>query len=398
MAQGVFEWHNRDFRYILIGSGEDILSETSLVNGLFKDESNDCPFSIIHALSSSLPDHISQNFLSIYRDDELVALVSIQRVDFKLNQFVNNTSAGMVKKLGLNLASTLGGSVFNGHIWVMGHLLLTGFPFFKISRDILPVEISPFEFLIAAFSSLKFNLPNQDKIISLAIMQVQRNTLMQEMKFPKFWKGYPIDPVMRLEIDPEWGSFEDYYQSLRSRYRKKARSVLNNSQELEIVELDSREVRKKESRIFYLLNDLLKNIPFNIIYPRSDFFDKNLSNLSSYRFFGVFLKNELVGFFSCLKHGKIMEGHFLGYDRKFNQELSVYKFMLFALVSKAITEGCDYLYLGRTASIAKLNLGADPLPSSMIMMPIKPGAKRLLGLYYKNLYKKELPQLRNVFR
>ena len=63
------------------------------------------------------------------------------------------------------------------------------------------------------------------------------------------WIDLEFDPVMEVELKPEWKKFEDYSSALRKKSRTKVRRILRGSEELILKDLSLQEVEENADKL-----------------------------------------------------------------------------------------------------------------------------------------------------
>ena len=170
-----------------------------------------------------------------------------------------------------------------------------------------------------------------------------------------------VEPNMVINIKPQWHNFETYKLALKSKYRIKANNADNKSELLKATFFSLKDLETYKNQLQWLYENTIANANFNAqvlnldtyIYLKSafteDFYVK-----------GYFYKEALVGFMAGLKHGAILEAHFIGIDYTKNKDLAIYPRILNDYIRLGITLKVAKINLGRTASEIKSTLGAMP--------------------------------------
>lgn len=170
-----------------------------------------------------------------------------------------------------------------------------------------------------------------------------------------------VEPNMIIHLKPEWQSFEDYTNGLKSKYRVKANRADAKSAILEAKLLSKDDIKTHKDALQTLYEFTIANADFNA----------QVLNLHTYchlkerfpeAFFvkGYFYEGELVGFLSAMKNGDNLDAHFIGIDYTKNRDLAIYPRILNDYVRLGIQTQAKRINLGRTASEIKSTLGAVP--------------------------------------
>lgn len=189
----------------------------------------------------------------------------------------------------------------------------------------------------------------------------QSTSYSDKLKEHKF-KDFMIDVNMVLPIHESWKSMDDYFFSMKTKFRNKAKGAFKKSKSLEVKSLTYDEIVAQKDRIQKLFDNVLErsNYIFGTIEPLTfAAFKKNLGPSFSMR--GLFYNKDLIGFSTAFFHKGIMEANYVGLDYSYNLEFAVYQRLLYDYVEQAITNGVQELQLGRTSELIKSSLGARPI-------------------------------------
>ncbi|EDP71001.1 hypothetical protein FBALC1_00917 [Flavobacteriales bacterium ALC-1] len=170
-----------------------------------------------------------------------------------------------------------------------------------------------------------------------------------------------VEPNMIISLKPEWKSFSDYTDALKSKYRVKANRADAKSKILEakLFSVEDIKIHKKELQELY--QNTIDNADFNAqilnletyIHLKNTFKDKFIVK-------GYFLEDKLIGFLSAMQNGTNLDAHFIGIDYTNNKEFAIYPRILNDYVRLGIETKSNRINLGRTASEIKSTLGAKP--------------------------------------
>ena len=169
-----------------------------------------------------------------------------------------------------------------------------------------------------------------------------------------------IEPDMQMNIPESWNSFDDYLDAISSKYKKRYRSVLNKSAQLEKRDLSPSELKRKSKAMNTLFNNVFSKSKFNAAKFNTDvFYDLKLvkENVS---IFGYYLDSKLVGFASEISSNGVLYAHFVGIDYEYNNKFEIYNRMLYEQIKFAIENKLSLIKFGRTASEFKSTIGAVP--------------------------------------
>ncbi len=171
-----------------------------------------------------------------------------------------------------------------------------------------------------------------------------------------------IDCNMVLKIHPNWHAIEDYYSSMTSKFRTKANSIFQKSQQLSIELWDEKKIAENASIIDTLHNNVLNNADFNLGALNAVSFIKLKENLKDQFIFKAYqLNSQLVGFSVSIICHQFLEAAYVGIDYSINQTNALYHRMLHDFVKEAIDLKSKEIRFGRTAEQIKSTLGAVPV-------------------------------------
>ena len=170
-----------------------------------------------------------------------------------------------------------------------------------------------------------------------------------------------VEPNMIIYLKQEWGSFKDYTNALKSKYRVKANRADAKSEVLDAKLLDSEAIDKHKDELQTLYQNTINNADFNAQVLNLDTYT-HLKNTFKDKFIvkGYFLDGKLVGFLSAMQNGFNLDAHFIGIDYSNNKEYAIYPRILNDYVRLGIETKSHQINLGRTASEIKSTLGAQP--------------------------------------
>ncbi|MDG1804885.1 hypothetical protein [Flavicella sp.] len=173
---------------------------------------------------------------------------------------------------------------------------------------------------------------------------------------------FNIDVNMILKLRSEWSSFDDYLESMNTKYRTRAKAVLKKSKAIEVLELEANDIEKHSERISFLYEQVLQKANYNLGVLDVRTFLELKNNLGNkFIFKGYFLDGVLVGFTSSFFYRDIIDANFVGIDYNINNTYKLYQRMLYDFVNLGIQHEKKVLRLGRTAETSKSAIGALPV-------------------------------------
>jgi predicted N-acyltransferase len=187
------------------------------------------------------------------------------------------------------------------------------------------------------------------------------------------YTNFEAEPNMILFLDKNWKSLEDYYSSLLSKYRVKAKRSFAKSSALVIKNLTCQDLEENQTRLKYLHDSVLNhssyclgslNIP-SMINLRKNHKDEFIIK-------GYYLKNKLIGFQTGFIQNNTIIAYQVGFDYSLNHEYSIYPRMLYDYLQIAIDNNLEKVNFGRTASEIKSTIGAVPVNTKCYLKHNKP--------------------------
>jgi predicted N-acyltransferase len=207
-----------------------------------------------------------------------------------------------------------------------------------------------------------------------------------------------VEADMSMALSPGWHTFDDYLQAISSKYRVRAKKILQNSKELSGHEMSADEIEQQQDRFFYLYQLVADKADFNIAKFTKNYFaaQKRLTP-DLYKIFGYYLNGRLVGFMSLFILPHKTEVHYCGIDYSINKDHGLYQRMLYDTIRYAIEHNLRDLHFGRTAPEVKSTIGAMPHGMYGYLYHRNPIFNSIMGLFTGRL-KPRAYILRNPFK
>jgi hypothetical protein len=182
-----------------------------------------------------------------------------------------------------------------------------------------------------------------------------------------------VEPNMIITLKPEWTSFDDYKNALKSKYRVKANKADSKSASLKAIEFTYQEIDHYRSELQALYENTIANANFNAqVLDLDTYILLKRTYGDQFIVKGYFLEEKLVGFLSAMKNGHNLDAHFIGLNYQLNKDYAIYPRILNDYVRLGILNSSKRINLGRTASEIKSTLGAKPQDLTCYMRHKRP--------------------------
>jgi predicted N-acyltransferase len=171
-----------------------------------------------------------------------------------------------------------------------------------------------------------------------------------------------VEPNMIITIDPKWKNFEDYKDSLKSKYRIKVNKADSTSRSLDARLFSESDFATFKDELQQLYQNTIDNANFNAQVLNLDTYVKlRAAYHEDFIVKAYFYNDVLVGFLSALANNNHLDAHFIGLDYSLNKTLAIYPRILNDYIRIGIEKKVKYINLGRTASEIKTTVGAIPV-------------------------------------
>lgn len=174
-----------------------------------------------------------------------------------------------------------------------------------------------------------------------------------------------VESDMSLTLRPEWKTFDDYRQSLSSKYRVRCNKVFSLCHENGVVskDLSAEEIKAEQAEIFALYQNVMENAAFKLSELTEHYFYKQKLQLpNKYKIHAYYRDNVMIGFISAFILNERMEIHYTGMKHELSKPINLYQHMMYDMVELGIKLGLKKIHFGRTAPEIKSTIGATPSP------------------------------------
>ena len=338
----------------------------------------------LFAFESSNPT-IDFKYILIEKEKGAIALVLIQTIQLSIDVVLKNTKMpSFIRRFIYSL-------FHNDHINIMfcGNIFLSGEHGILIKDSENKMEV--IKAICSEINILaKLKKPLHAIFIKDFIEESRKHTdYFQKCGFTPMH----VEPNMIISINENWKSFDDYKQTLKSKYRVKANKADKTSAQLEARILTDSDLEFFKDELQQLYENTIANADFNAqvlnlntyIKLRSKYHDNFIVK-------AYFLEKKLVGFLSALANNHHLDAHFIGLDYSLNKQHAIYPRILNDYVRLGIEKKSSYINLGRTASEIKTTIGATPIELTCYIKHKRPWINRLIRPFVERVQLKEFRQ------
>lgn len=307
------------------------------------------------ALAAAPPEKMKFHYVRLEKNEQLVGMLCFQIEDFNpgdsLKNQVNGKAMSMIK---YKMASMI-----NLKVLCLGNTLVTGDYGFCF-HDEVPHPLRT----ILMMETIDWMLAMKEfKHIGLVFVKDFYEDIFAAIPDSPYCSKYHLidtQPSMIMDIPKEWGNLEGYMNSLKSKYRVRAKKALSMSKNLECVELNLEEIEEIEDQIHALYLKVVDDVGFNLFILSVGYFTSLKRKLGDQFHLWVYRdQGELISFFTVFEDGDILDAHFLGYDPEVNHKYKLYLNMLLGMIDYSSKRGFKQLQLSRTATEIKSSVGAE---------------------------------------
>jgi hypothetical protein len=212
---------------------------------------------------------------------------------------------------------------------------------------------------------------------------------MERYRFKKF----QVDHNMVMPVLAEWQSFDDYLDSLNTKFRTKAKAALKRSNSLRVIHASESDVLQHAEDMQRLYDNVYMKADFRLGKLQSKALAELLIRIPNQFFVRLyFLNDQLVGFMTAMRCGNVVEAHVIGIDYDTNREHGVYQRILYDYVELAIQLRCTRIVFGRTAAEIKSTVGAFPVDLTCTIKHRRIISNTLLSMIINYVKPSDYPQ------
>jgi len=187
------------------------------------------------------------------------------------------------------------------------------------------------------------------------------------------------EPLMILDLNPAWKSFDDYLAAMKTKYRTKAKAAFKRSADLRMEEWNAEKTKLHSDKLIGLYHQLWKTASFRpgeinakVIENWVEFMPEKCKLLVYY------LEDEILAFQLGFVEGKVLDAILVGFNIELNRNYSLLETMLLQFVQCGIDAGVEEIRYGRTAGELKSGVGAKAYPAYGLVRHGKSSLNRIV--------------------
>lgn len=289
---------------------------------------------------------ISPHYIVLKDKNKVIGILYSQTFKLsskKLKEYINHGNPGFNF---IRLIKTQLANFVNLKVGFLGNLFMTNEMGFKIHPNYWnKIDLNK---LLSQFQG-----QNDNKLIMIPPFYKDYFEFSED-----YFKEINIEPDMHLKIPKSWHSFEDYYDAIQSKYKKRYRKNLINSSNIKTKELNKVEIKQHSIVLHNLFDKVYSKSSFNAAKFNTSIFSDLKELIPNTSIVGYFIGDKMIGFSSNILLNNTMYAHFVGLDYEVNHKFDLYSKMLYDKIEHAIENKIELIKFGRTASEFKSNFGA----------------------------------------
>lgn len=328
---------------------------------------------------------IQFHYIFILKDGEAVAFANTQIVSIGVETITKNI------KMSSTLKRIINRLFCNNHICVLfcGNVFLSG-EYGTFLKD-GEAKVATFK---AIAEGVKKLTKSTKKLSAVFVKDFEDESLHITDQLQSYdYASMHVEPNMIITLKPEWQSFEDYKNALKSKYRVKVNKADSKSEVLESKLFTEADILFYKDQLQDLYQNTIDNADFNAqILNLDTYIQLKKAFKDQFIVKAYFLEGKLVGFLSAMQNGKHLDAHFIGIDYAKNKDFGIYTRILNDYVRLGIATKSDQINLGRTASEIKSTLGATPKMLTCYCKHKRYLPNQILKPFIKNVHIKSFKQ------
>ncbi|WP_299064547.1 GNAT family N-acetyltransferase [uncultured Polaribacter sp.] len=336
----------------------------------------------LKSLEKNHPEISFYYIVLVDKKNKPTAFASIKIVDFYLNAIKNDFE--LLKVIGRKL------HIFPDKkplkLLICGNTFVSGEHgvFIKESKDKKEI-VKELAKSINHFVNYDKNLKKQ--IDAFLIKDFAKESLFNtdELKNHKY-NPFSVEPNMKLQLQKNWLSFDDYLSAMKTKFRVKAKKAFKQSVQIVIKEVTTENIENQLPKMTRLYKKVATNAGFNLgNFNLETYKDLKEKFGENYILKTYWLDDKIVGFISGIINNTSLDAHFVGIDYQLNREYAIYQRMLYDYIEIAINKKLKTINFGRTASEIKSSVGAIPQELTMYLRHKRTIKNKILKLFLQKV-------------
>jgi hypothetical protein len=318
----------------------------------------------LQVLEENPPKGMEFCYLLFYKAQEPIGIAQCQIQFFKADQNIRDNNDEKAPCFFTTITRYLKDLVakkaeFN--VLINGNLLLTGEHGFHFKTDHISEE-DCIQVLDEALNYALSELNNKGKKLSgILLKEFYESNRSYSETFSKnlAFNEFTVQPNMIMDVRPDWKSYEDYLDSMTSKYRVRAKRASKKGKPFVKRPLNDEEIEASLDRLYELYEGIAENSGFNMVnLNRHYLLELKRTFPERFKMTGYYLDNQLVGYYTTMLNDHELEAHFLGFDQSLNRDYQIYLNILYDIVNEGIESRVKKIIFARTAMEIKSSVGA----------------------------------------
>ncbi|MBK7964344.1 MAG: hypothetical protein IPK10_02860 [Bacteroidetes bacterium] len=315
------------------------------------------------SMEESSPSALSFRYVCLKENGNLVAAFYFQVINLSSNQLGQIINFEPYSKIVSGLSMLVQNMLFGAkkdkphYLVICGNMYLSGdYGILFEKKDQQKVV----HLLPEAFEFVRKELEKTGKVMAkIAKDYPTENDVYGGLLKSKKFHPLVMDPIMEMEIRPQWKKFEDYVADLSSKYRQRCLQVKKKLSSCEVRVMHTEELIERKEEIDRLYLAVQMKSPVRLVMHDSDYLISLSKRLkSNIEFKGIFENEKLLAFMVGIKDHFHFEAHHIGIDYEYNKSHNLYQNILYLYIEMALLAKSPRLSFGRTALEMKTTVGA----------------------------------------
>ncbi|RAJ17868.1 GNAT family N-acetyltransferase [Olleya aquimaris] len=315
----------------------------------------------LKALECSCPQNIHTNYVAVYKNEVLVGIAIIQRVEMYIEDVFRKTSDNALKRIGKAIIA----KIVRGNALIVGNLMHTGQHGLFFNSEVVSQSIfleTVFKVIDQLTIQIKKDLKKNIRIVGFKDY-FETDSIHQHVHL--FTKNHlykvQVQPNMIMDIPDSWNSIDNYILALDKKYKRRYKTALKKASQITKKEMNLDAIDVASTQLYKLYKCVSDKAKVNsfVLHDRH-FFNLKKELKDQFKVYGYYLNEELVGFYTLILNNQTLETYFLGYQAELQQHYQLYLNMLYDMLTFGIDNHFKRIVYARTAMEIKSSVGAKP--------------------------------------